>query len=152
MVLRLCLLLALAGCICFIFLNSLQVEADSDERSGSVTQWVNEFSLFGWTFTEEFIRKAAHFAEYMLLGFLALLNLRQFTHRLLRYAAGPVLLGLLVALADETLQLYVPGRSGQLTDVWLDLAGVLTGCLVAFVFLWIAGAVWRRVGGGFPPQ
>ena len=28
---------------------------------------------------------------------------------------------------DETIQLFVRGRSGQISDVWLDLAGMWTG-------------------------
>lgn len=39
---------------------------------------------------------------------------------------------------DETIQLFVEGRSGQITDVWLDMAGIymgimITGCLVKIV-------------------
>ena len=47
----------------------------------------------------------------------------------------PMLGGVLTALTDETIQLFSDGRSGQVTDVWLDSAGVLTGILVAIVLL-----------------
>ena len=30
-------------------------------------------------------------------------------------------------MVDETIQIFVPGRSGEITDVWLDLAGFLVG-------------------------
>ena len=36
--------------------------------------------------------------------------------------------GLLTALTDETIQLFVPGRSGQVTDIWIDFSGVMTDC------------------------
>ena len=38
---------------------------------------------------------------------------------------------LLTALTDETIQLFVPGRSGELRDVWIDFAGGVLGCGVA---------------------
>lgn len=37
------------------------------------------------------------------------------------------------ALCDETIQLFVPGRSGQIADVWLDTAGYLTGALLTLL-------------------
>ena len=42
---------------------------------------------------------------------------------------------LLTALTDETIQLFVPGRSGQVTDVWIDFSGVLTGLVVGLILL-----------------
>ena len=41
--------------------------------------------------------------------------------------------GALAALCDETIQLFVPGRSGQIADVWLDTAGCLTGALLTLL-------------------
>ena len=40
---------------------------------------------------------------------------------------------------DETLQLFAAGRSGQISDVWLDLAGFLTGWIVVALI-----ALFRR--------
>ena len=41
--------------------------------------------------------------------------------------------GTLAALCDETILLFVPGRSGQIADVWLDTAGYLTGALLTLL-------------------
>ena len=41
----------------------------------------------------------------------------------------------LTALSDETCRRFSEGRSSQVTDVWLDSAGVLAGSLVAIVLL-----------------
>ncbi len=41
--------------------------------------------------------------------------------------------GVLTALTDETIQIFSAGRSSQVTDVWLDFAGVLAGILVGLV-------------------
>ena len=35
-----------------------------------------------------------------------------------------------VPFVDETLQLFTEGRSGQISDVWLDMAGALTGTVL----------------------
>ena len=75
--------------------------------------------------TDYLIRKIAHFAEYAVLG--ALLFGAEDVHHGLWF---PPCFGLLAALADETIQLLSDGRSGQVSDVWLDLAGFLAGWIV----------------------
>ena len=47
--------------------------------------------------------------------------------------SGALLPGPFAALCDETIQLFVPGRSGQIADVWLDTAGYLTGALLTLL-------------------
>ena len=42
-----------------------------------------------------------------------------------------------IPLCDESIQLLVPGRSGQISDVWLDFAGALTGLAAAALLLWL---------------
>ena len=75
--------------------------------------------------TDHLIRKTAHFTEYAVLG--ALL----FGAAGVRYGLWfPPCFGALAAMLDETIQLIADGRSGQVSDVWLDLAGFLTGWVV----------------------
>ena len=50
----------------------------------------------------------------------------------------PVRAAFFAAFCDETLQLFIPGRSGEVKDVWIDFAGALCGCL----FLWLL-LKWR---------
>jgi VanZ family protein len=45
-----------------------------------------------------------------------------------------------VPSVDETIQLFVDGRSGQVTDVLIDCAGACTGVLLT----WLASRVRRR--------
>ena len=74
------------------------------------------------------VRKAAHFSEYAVLGFSA--------HGLFRSlpaqgrARWCVCLFALVPVIDESIQLFTPDRSGQVTDVLLDLCGMLFGVIV----------------------
>ena len=41
--------------------------------------------------------------------------------------------GLMVAIIDESIQLFVPGRSGLITDVFIDFSGVITGLLIVYI-------------------
>ena len=79
--------------------------------------------------TMHIVRKLAHFCEYMLEGFLLMLCMRVYSRHPLRHITVPMLGGVLTALTDETIQLFSEGRSSQVTDVWLDSAGVLAGIL-----------------------
>ena len=133
--------LALIGCVAFIFSNSLKIADDSSVSSGRVLIWLQHLlRLLGMPgaaahLTMHIVRKLAHFCEYALEGFLLMLCLRVYTRRFVRHIAWPILFGLLTALTDETIQLFTPGRSSQVTDVWLDFSGVLSGLLVGFVLL-----------------
>ena len=71
--------------------------------------------------TDHVLRKCAHFAEYAVLGALTAAALRTSAHFSWPRALLP---GPFAALCDETIQLFVPGRSGQIADVWLDTQGV----------------------------
>ncbi len=124
--LRLWLLLTVLW-LALIFLQSALPAETSRTESGGI--WSALQSIFPWL-THHLLRKLAHFAEYAIAG--ALLT------RTCRFAkrfspALPLLLGLLTALSDETLQLFVAGRSGQISDIWLDAAGVLTGALLVWL-------------------
>ena len=85
--------------------------------------------------TQHVVRKMAHFCEYMLEGFLLMLCMRVYSRHPLGHITVPMLGGVLTALTDETIQLYSPGRSSQVTDVWLDSVGVLAGILAALVLM-----------------
>ena len=60
---------------------------------------------------------------------------RVLTRHFVRHMSWPILGGLLTALTDETIQLFSPGRSSQVLDVWLDFVGVLAGLLVGLFLL-----------------
>ena len=68
-------------------------------------------------------------------GFLLMLCMRVYTRQYIWHISVPMLGGVLTALTDETIQIFSPGRSSQVTDVWLDSAGVLAGILTALVLM-----------------
>ena len=133
--------LALAGCIWFIFSNSMAVAQVSSASSGRVLTLLQGalrrlgHPALAQRLTMHIVRKMAHFCEYTLEGFLLMLCMRVYTRRYVRHISVPMLGGVLTALTDETIQIFSPGRSSQVTDVWLDSAGVLAGILTALVLM-----------------
>lgn len=105
------------------------------------------------------VRKTAHASEYAVLGFLIAgasvyikkykkdknIENRTVADTGIKYVYGFMssryrtawLLGTFYAASDEFHQLFVPGRSGQVTDVLIDSAGVLVGVLL----FWVIGKV-----------
>ena len=110
----------------------------SQSESGSVYGFLLPlFNLIGIVDADTctfIIRKTAHFTEYAVLGAGALnfvkslFRWREPSRRLL---IGALCAFALVPVADETLQLFVPGRSGAVRDVVLDLCGYVTGIGIA---------------------
>ena len=89
-----------------------------------------------------FERKAAHMFLYfvlILLLWLALLPLIQGKRHQIPLAA--VLCAALAGL-DEYHQTFIPGRSGELRDVCVDLAGAAVAVALVTLLLWAAR--WRR--------
>ena len=133
--------LALAGCIWFIFSNSMAVAQVSSASSGRVLQLMQAalrrlgHPALAQRLTMHLVRKLAHFCEYLLEGFLLMLCMRVYSRHPLRHITVPMLGGVLTALTDETIQLFSEGRSSQVTDVWLDSVGVLAGILAALVLM-----------------
>ena len=132
---------ALIACIVFIFSNSMQIGDVSESASGRVLLLMKKvFTRLGMPgvanhLTDHIVRKLAHFCEYMLEGFLLMLCMRVYTRQYIWHISVPMLGGVLTALTDETIQIFSPGRSSQVTDVWLDSAGVLAGILTALVLM-----------------
>lgn len=120
--------------LAFIFLRSARSAPQSNDESLSLLYYIQ--MLLPWM-THNLLRKLAHFGEFAILG--VLLTGTYFSAR--RFSLPkPILFGLLAALCDETIQLFVPGRSGNIKDVWIDLSGVVLGTL----FAWLIFRLRRR--------
>jgi VanZ family protein len=88
------------------------------------------------------IRKGAHMSEYAVFTlsvYIALL-IDGVNHRRRRWAA--FLIAVLLACSDELHQLFVPGRSGKLTDVVIDSIGSL---IMIFLITGIRRLVKKRI-------
>ena len=110
--------------LCVIWGHSMMPAEDSGNESNFLSEWLMQY--LPWM-NDYVIRKVAHFAEYAVLGGLVF---GAFSQRGRTAVIETVFAGFLAAFLDETIQLFSPGRSGQISDVWLDLAGF---CLLQLV-------------------
>lgn len=133
-----------------IFLFSAQPAEASTEISHSVGKRIGQLFIPGFEdmspeFQEKFsetvdypVRKTAHASEYAILAvsfcgmFCFLGKLRR--QKILVYRLS-FLAASFYAVSDEFHQLFVPGRSGQVSDVALDAMGACAGC----VMYWMVG-------------
>lgn len=130
--------------IALIWGNSLVPGEGSSSLSLAVMQAIRSaleaVSLPSAWVTHFLVRKTAHFSEYALLGILVAQALDPdggaWRRRLLVIAGVLVL----VPSIDEGIQLFVDGRSGQVTDVLLDCCGATTGVLIRTLVV----RLWRR--------
>ncbi len=97
--------------------HSMMPASESKAESGGIVALLSQ--VLPWV-TDRFVRKAAHFTEYAVLGGLVF---GAFPQRGRTAVIEAVFAGFLAAFFDETIQLFSPGRSSQIADVWLDLAG-----------------------------
>lgn len=91
---------------------------------------INELGYF--SFVEFFIRKGAHFFSFFLLGFFWLLGLRKRVREEWLTIILSILLCIGYATFDEFRQVFHPGRTGSMTDVYLDSAGAIFGVSIAY--------------------
>ena len=117
-------LLLLLAWIGVIFWHSSCTAAKSDAESLGLLVYVRKVLPF---MTNHLIRKLGHFTEFAILGWLMTKCFSLCKNFIL---LKPLAFSLFVALCDETIQLFVPGRSGNIRDVWIDFAGVILGTLL----------------------
>ena len=117
-----------------IFGNSATPGVYSSVESNWVTdllnRWMQEWGLAFIRFSEGFIRKAAHFTEYSVLGVMLTLSLVRYPFFQGRRRWLLVPLGFCIACIDEGIQYVTPGRDCNFMDVLLDTVGVLFGVAV----------------------
>jgi VanZ family protein len=112
----------------------MKVADTSSKDSGRVLYLIHDmlykFEINANWLTEHFVRKMGHFSEYFLLGILLFGCMRSQGFQVERRWFFHIAAGFLIPFLDETIQLFVEGRSGQISDVWLDCAGVTFGTLI----------------------
>lgn len=125
-----------------IFLFSAQDSHKSSELSGHVTQTTQKTFFPKWSeypkekYTAEmstleyFIRKAAHFSEYLLLGFLIAGFLSTFSISYIWVFLIAISASFLYAASDEWHQSFVEGRAMLLFDMLIDTIGSAFGSVI----------------------
>ena len=128
----------------YIFSNSMKDSAASHAQSGTVVEFVEPIlkPIFGEQDEEEtarkmsiIVRKAAHFAEFTLLGFCVGGFAAAITAIYQKRFSG-LSLGMCFAVAscDEWIQSFV-GRTSSIKDVALDLCGSIFGIMVMLLMV-----------------
>ena len=110
--------------------NSLLCGAESGQMSGGIVAFVME--LLGIPdsasdFVHLLIRKLAHLTEFACLSALMCWHFGMVKEKMSYQCLLPVLLAMVAALTDETIQLYTPDRGPSLVDVWIDTLGATLG-------------------------
>ena len=122
--------------LCVIFGHSLMPAEVSSSESLGVLAWL--IKIFPWL-THHLLRKLAHFSAFALLGGLFTAAMRPE-----KLPLQPVMCALCAAFIDETIQLFVEGRSGQVSDMWIDLSGAVCGALIACLLLKMIPSFFRK--------
>lgn len=128
--------------VIMIFTNSAQpAEISSEASTGLLNRILAFLAAIGidTALTEHKLRKCAHFVEFFMLGCLLIATTRAFTPYMFKHVFISLFIGLFVPVIDETIQIFMPGRSAQVNDILLDFSGVISGFFITFLFIyWLA--------------
>lgn len=117
-----------------IFWLSSRTAEQSSAQSGVIVELLKK--IFGDNvFTDFIVRKAAHCLEFT--GLSLLFNFSLLLSRGKQSYIYAVALTSLYAVSDEIHQLFVEGRSCQITDWAIDTAGAMLGAFAFFIILTI---------------
>ena len=137
-----------------IFSFSAKPADQSEEMSQSVGRKIGELFEPGfekWPESEQMayaeridypVRKCAHATEYIILGIL-LMAVGE-SYRIGKKLRLAFVIGAAYACSDEIHQLFVPGRSGQVTDVLIDCTGLLVGIILVLLIQHIYNYITRN--------
>lgn len=106
-----------------IFMFSAQTSVDSAQTSGFIATFLSE--LIGKELPNELVRSFAHFCEYALFGFLV--RNCAYTFKNDFGILKTVSLAWAYSWSDEIHQIFVDGRAFQLSDLAVDLGGIVLG-------------------------
>lgn len=144
-ILRIIFLILLCSTFFVIFDFSAQTGQESSSLSSKVTRTL--IDIFPYTKnlsvetkeilieqSEIVIRKLAHLTIYTLVGIFIMSFMYTYNIKLKIQFGTSLLVGLIYAITDEIHQSFVPERGPSVTDVCIDLCGVLLGiCIVILI-------------------
>ena len=84
---------------------------------------------------EDVIRKIAHFSLYSLVGLLLMSLFSTYNINEKNRIIPTIIIGIIYAISDEFHQNFISGRSGQVSDVFLDTLGVTVGGLFILLII-----------------
>ncbi len=120
-----------------IFFFSSQQGSDSDNTSISFISLVLGESADIAIIFNALVRELAHMAEFAFLAFCVYMFLKTFKLSGFLRCAFTAIFSAVYAASDEIHQLFVPGRSGQIYDIVVDVLGVLLAVLFLHLFFYL---------------
>ena len=116
----------------FIFVMSSFNANESSNQSGIIVNFISSiFNISDTKLLSLIIRKGAHFTEYFILGILSI-------NYVIKYKKNIIysyLICILYAISDEIHQIFVSGRSCQITDIFIDSVGAIIGIILIIKFV-----------------
>lgn len=117
--------------------------AESSGISKGLSEWLFQLlekqgnNLYSVRGIEGYIRKFAHIAEYFALASAFYIIIYIKNRRILISFIVAFLLSGAFAVYDEVFQTQIPGRTGQLFDVFVDLFGIIISLVLCAVMSFV---------------
>lgn len=143
---KIILLISILAWVIFILYNSLQPGSNSNAMSTPIVTFFYDILQkikinIDYLTLSTIIRKGAHVFEYLILSLLVTKLFYDSSLSTKYFLIYSFLISLLVSITDETIQTFVRGRSGSITDVGIDSIGIIAGILIV---IWIHKIIRKR--------
>lgn len=97
---------------------------------------------FGYTVS---IRKTAHVCTYLILSILIFVASTYITKSQLKSYRNAFIISFIYAVSDEVHQIFIPGRTATIRDVYIDMFGVILGICIVTIVLKIYNKKSKRI-------
>lgn len=116
-----------------IFIESSMTGHSSSHQSNVIVQFVYSILSIPLKYQDLIsfiIRKCAHISEYTILTLLLFYGLYKNDYP---YLYLSFFISFIYACSDETHQLFVSGRAGQIQDVFIDTIGIIIASIIIYL-------------------
>lgn len=120
---KISLLLVILWMIFIFVMSSFDATSSSNQSNFIVDIITSIINIKDIGLLSLIIRKLAHFTEYFILGILVINFITRYDKKIII----AILLCIIYATSDEIHQIFVPGRSCQITDIMIDSLGSIMG-------------------------
>lgn len=120
---KISLLLVILWMIFIFVMSSFDATSSSNQSNFIVDIITSIINIKDIGLLSLIIRKLAHFTEYFILGILVINFITRYDKKIII----AILLCIIYATSDEIHQIFVTGRSCQVTDVIIDSMGSIMG-------------------------
>ena len=120
---KISLLLVILWMIFIFVMSSFDATSSSNQSNFIVDIITSIINIKDIGLLSLIIRKLAHFIEYFILGILVINFITRYDKKIII----AILLCIIYATSDEIHQIFVTGRSCQITDIMIDSLGSIMG-------------------------